>query len=147
MFNSLIFLIIYNLIWLLKPDEFLLVSLFITLATAKSLQLCPTLCDPIDSSPPGSSVPGILQARTLEWVAISFSRSVYIPIPKSQILNSPKIPDSRVTIHISCSDGYGHTNIQKRYFQTLSCFFLYSSLSPQDVSKKKQKHIENSKTL
>ena len=42
-------------------------------AAAKSLQLCPTLCDPIDSSPPGSSVPGILQARTLERVAISFS--------------------------------------------------------------------------
>ena len=41
-------------------------------ATAKSLQLCPTLCDPIDSSPPGSAIPGILQARTLEWVAISF---------------------------------------------------------------------------
>ena len=38
----------------------------------KSLQLCPTLCDPIDGSPPGSPVPGILQARTLEWVAISF---------------------------------------------------------------------------
>ena len=42
-------------------------------AAAKSLQLCLTLCDPIDSSPPGSPVPGILQARTLEWVAISFS--------------------------------------------------------------------------
>ena len=42
-------------------------------ATAKSLWLCPTLCDPIDSSPPGYPVPGILQARTLEWVAISFS--------------------------------------------------------------------------
>ena len=41
-------------------------------AAAKSLQLCPTLCDPIDGSPPGSPVPGILQARTLEWVAISF---------------------------------------------------------------------------
>ena len=40
--------------------------------TAKSLQSCPTLCDPIDGSPPGSPVPGILQARTLEWVAISF---------------------------------------------------------------------------
>ena len=44
-------------------------------ATAKSLQLCPTLCDPIDGSPPGSSVPGILQARILEWVAISFSNA------------------------------------------------------------------------
>ena len=42
-------------------------------AAAKSLQLCPTLCDPIDGSPPGSPVPGILQARTLECVAISFS--------------------------------------------------------------------------
>ena len=42
------------------------------MAAAKSRQSCPTLCDPIDSSPPGSLVPGILQARTLEWVAISF---------------------------------------------------------------------------
>ena len=45
------------------------------LAAAKLLQSCPTLCDPIDSSPPGSPVPGILQARTLEWVAISFSNT------------------------------------------------------------------------
>ena len=44
-------------------------------AAAKSLQSCPTLCDPIDGSPPGSHVPGILQARTLEWVAISFSNA------------------------------------------------------------------------
>ena len=41
-------------------------------AAAKSLQSCPILCDPIDGSPPGSAVPGILQARTLEWVAIAF---------------------------------------------------------------------------
>ena len=44
-------------------------------AAAKSLQSCPTLCDPIDGSPPGSPVPGVLQARTLEWVAISFSNA------------------------------------------------------------------------
>ena len=44
-------------------------------ATAKSLQSCPTLCDPIDGSPPGSPVPGVLQARTLEWVAIAFSNA------------------------------------------------------------------------
>ena len=44
-------------------------------AAAKSLQSCPTLCDPIDGSPPGSLVPGILQARTLEWIAISFSNA------------------------------------------------------------------------
>ena len=46
-----------------------------TAATAKSLQLCPTLCDPRDGSPPGSPVSGILQARTLEWVAIPFSNA------------------------------------------------------------------------
>ena len=48
---------------------------FSTAAAAKSPQSCPTLCDPIDGSPPGSPVPGILQARTLEWVAISFSNA------------------------------------------------------------------------
>ena len=46
-----------------------------TAAAAKSLQSCPTLCDPMDGSPPGSPVLGILQARTLEWVAISFSNA------------------------------------------------------------------------
>ena len=49
--------------------------MFAAAAAAKSLQSCPTLCDPIDSSPPGSPIPGILQARTLEWVAISFSNA------------------------------------------------------------------------
>ena len=44
-------------------------------AAAASFQWCPTLCDPIDGSPPGSPIPGILQARTLEWVAISFSNA------------------------------------------------------------------------
>ena len=44
-------------------------------AAAKSLQSCPTLCDPIDGSPPGSPIPGILQAKTLEWVAISLSNA------------------------------------------------------------------------
>ena len=51
------------------------ISVTLLLATAKSLQLCPALCGPIDVSPPGSPVPGILQARTLEWVAISFSNT------------------------------------------------------------------------
>ena len=47
-------------------------------AAAKSLQSCPTLCDPIDGSPPGFTAPGILQARTLEWVAISFSKCMKV---------------------------------------------------------------------
>ena len=49
--------------------------LYAVAAAAKSLQSCPTLCDPVDGSPPGSPVPGILQARTLEWVAIYFSNA------------------------------------------------------------------------
>ena len=49
-------------------------------AAAKSRQSCPTLCDPIDGSPPGASVPGILQARTLEWVAISFSNALKVKV-------------------------------------------------------------------
>ena len=52
-----------------------LVCIILKPAAAKSLQSCPTLCDPMDCSPPGSPVPGILQARTLEWVAISFSNA------------------------------------------------------------------------
>ena len=48
---------------------------FLAAAAAKSLQSCPTLCDPIDGSPPGFPVPEILQARTLQWVAISFSKT------------------------------------------------------------------------
>ena len=50
---------------------------FYSAAAAKSLQSCPTLCDPIDGSPPGSPVPGIFQVRTLEWVAISFPSPVH----------------------------------------------------------------------
>ena len=50
-------------------------SRYYSVTAAKSLQSCPTLCDPIDGSPPGSPVPGILQARTLEWVAIAFSNA------------------------------------------------------------------------
>ena len=53
----------------------LLFNMLSAAAAAKSLQSCPTLCNPIDGSPPGSPVPGILQARTLEWVAISFSNA------------------------------------------------------------------------
>ena len=58
-----------NLLYFLAP------RINVYAAAAKSLQSCPTLCDPIDGSPPGSPVPGILQARTLEWVAIFFSNA------------------------------------------------------------------------
>ena len=61
----------YHFLWELS----LLQMLKGAAAAAKLLQSCPTLCDPIDSSPPSSPIPGILQARTLEWVAISFSNA------------------------------------------------------------------------
>ena len=62
--------------WVVYSSQIrLTVSFKYDAAAAKSLQLCPTLCDPRDGSPPGSPVPGILQARTLEWVAISFSNA------------------------------------------------------------------------
>ena len=64
----------YRNTWIFKKNIDLL-KLKSTTAAAKSLQSCPTLCDPIDGSPPGSPVPGILQARILEWVAISFSNT------------------------------------------------------------------------
>ena len=56
-------------------------------AAARSLQSCPTLCDPEDGSPLGSSLPGILQARTLEWVAISFSHSGLVHIHNGVLLS------------------------------------------------------------
>ena len=61
--------------WKSSGDQLLANCEYNAAAAAKSLQSCLTLCDPIDSSPPGSPVPGILQARTLEWVAISFSNA------------------------------------------------------------------------
>ena len=60
--------------WELEPEDLgLILVLSLAAAAAESLQSCPTLCGPIDGLLPGSSVPGILQARALEWVAISFS--------------------------------------------------------------------------
>ena len=61
--------------WLKKHMKRYLISLVAAAAAAKSLQSCPTLCDPIDGSPPVSPVPRILQARTLEWVAMFFSNA------------------------------------------------------------------------
>ena len=59
----------------IKPESLMSPALAAAAAAAKSHQSCPTLCDPTDGSPLGSSVPGILQARILEWVAISFSNA------------------------------------------------------------------------
>ena len=65
----------YTTRWVLYHRAICEALILIAAAAAKSLQSCPTLCDPRDGSPPGSPVPGILQARTLKWVAISFSNA------------------------------------------------------------------------
>ena len=67
--------VILSVLFSFSPQTKLLCPSFAAAAAAESRQSCPTLCDPRDGSPPGSPVPGILQARTLEWVAISFSNA------------------------------------------------------------------------
>ena len=68
-------------------------------AAAKSLQSCPTLCDPIDGSPSGSSVPGILQARTLEWVAISFSNARKFKVKGKSLSRARLLATPRTAAH------------------------------------------------
>ena len=96
--HSVVFLYFFALI---AEEGFLISSCYslelciqmLMLCYAKSLQLCPTLCDPIDGSPPGSPVPGILQARTLEWVAISLSNPRFIKLKRKDIdVNSLHLP-------------------------------------------------------
>ena len=108
-------------------------------AAAKSLQSCPTLCNPIDSSPPGSSIPGILQARTMEWVAISFSNACMhakslqsCPTLCDAMGRSPpgssvhRIRQARilewVTISFSLASPYSIFNRQVKYHHFGKCF-------------------------
>ena len=72
---SMIFGKIPFMLFIFFLEDIFIFTHIITAAAAKSLQSCLTLCDPIDGSPPGSPIPRILQARTLEWVAISFSNA------------------------------------------------------------------------
>ena len=88
-------------------------------AAAKSLQLCPTLCDPIDSSPPGSPVPGILQARTLEWVAISFSSAW----KKSESEVTQSCPTLRDPMDYSLSGSFVHGIFQVRVLEWVAIAF------------------------
>ena len=70
-----------------------------TAAAAKSLQLCLTLCDPIDGSPSGSPVPGILQARTLEWVAISFPNALKWKVKVKSLSRAQLLVTPRTAAH------------------------------------------------
>ena len=80
---------------------------------AKSLQSCPTLCDPIDGSPPGSSVPGILQARTVGWVAISFSTSWTIKKAESQRIDAFELWCWRRLLRVPCTARRSNQSILK----------------------------------
>ena len=90
---------------------------------AKSLQSCPTQCDPTDGSPPGSPIPGILQARTLEWVAISFSSILAWKTPWAE---EPHRPQSHRLGH-DC--GTKHTHIQYYIVYMYRNFFIHSSVN------------------
>ena len=79
-----------------QGSALVLFSFLSAAAAAKSLQSCPTLCDPIDGSPPGSPVPGILQARTLEWVAISFSSQLFVDAFKATTVCCRGLPGGSV---------------------------------------------------
>ena len=102
-----------NVLQLLKPEclEPVLYKIsycLVAAATAaKSLQLCPTLCDPIDNSPPGSAVPGILQARTLEWVAISFSNACMKVKSESEVAQSCPTLSDRMDCILAASSVHG----------------------------------------
>ena len=96
--------------------------------TTKSLQSCPTLCDPIDCSPPGSPVPGILQARTLEWVAISFSNARKWKVKvKSLSRVQPAVTPWTATFHAPSSMGFS----RQEYWSGVP---LPSPVSPSRVS-------------
>ena len=84
----------------------------VTAAAAKSLQSCPTLCDPIDGSPPSSPIPGTLQVRTLEWVAISFS-SAWTWKVKVKSLSRVRLRDP---LNCSLPDSSVHGIFQARYW-------------------------------
>ena len=89
--------IVFTMIVLMTPQYSLLLTVHhlsnIVPAAAKLLQSCPTLCEPIDGSPPGSPVPGILQARTLEWVAISFSNAWKWKVKVKSLSRVPTLRD------------------------------------------------------
>ena len=79
--------------WITRRQVANMIRQYAAAAAAKSLQSCPTLCDPINSSPPGSAVPGILQARTLEWVAISFSSAWKWKVKVKSLSKCPTLCD------------------------------------------------------
>ena len=98
-------------------------------AAAKSLQSCPTLCDPIDSSSPGSPIPGILQARTLEWVAISFSNAWKW---KGKVKSLSPVPTLRDPMDCSLPGSSVHGIFQARALEWTAITFSHLNPLPDN---------------
>ena len=103
-------------------------------AAAKSLQSCLTLCDPIDGSPPGSLVPGILQARTLEWVAIAFS-SARLTQNIAYVTVCSVVSTLGDPVHCSPPDSSVHGISQARILEWVAIPFSRRSSRPRDQTR------------
>ena len=103
-------------------------------AAAKSLQSCPTLCDPRDGSPPGSPVPGILQARTLEWVAIAFSNAWKWKV-KSESEGAQSCPTLSDAMDCSLPGSSHHGIFQARVLEWGAIAFSISSLTTSNLPR------------
>ena len=104
-------------------------------AAAKLLQSCPTLCDLIDGSPPGSPVPGILQARTLEWVAISFSNAWKWKV-KIKSLSPPRLLGTPRTAAHQAPPSMGFS--RQEYWSGVPCVLLEKKIEERKQKKKKR---------
>ena len=118
-----------NVLQLLKPERLepvlykISYCLVAAATAAKSLQSCPTLCDPIDSSPPGSAIPGILQARTLEWVAISFSNACMKVKSESESEVAQSCPTLSDPMDCSQAGSSVHGSFQARVLEWVAVAF------------------------
>ena len=98
---------------------------------AKTLQSCPTLCDPTDGSPPGSTIPGILQARTLEWIAISFSNAWKWKVKVKSTQSCPTLPNSMdCSLPGSSVPGIFQAGVLEWGAISFSCYSPPNSLDP-----------------
>ena len=111
----------------------------IAAAAAKSLQSCPTLCDPIDGSPPSPAVPGILQARTLEWGAVSFSNIMEVKSESEVAQSCPTLSDP-----MDCSPPGSsiHGILQARVLEWGAITFSHMSIEPLLIARYWGNHSE-----
>ena len=115
-----------------KSMEAMKASLVKDLFTAAaSRQSCPTLCDPIDSNPPGSSVPGTVQARTLEWVAISFSNACMYACQVPSVVSDSVWPYGQQPTRLLCpQDSLGkNTRVGYHFLLQKTCLVIYNKIS------------------